>query len=392
MKSFLATLLVVSFLIPVADAGDDLEFDSSKAIQFEESDAAVSPYLTYLFDYFYNTSGGLQTGDAAMGLFDIGAEFDLESLFGWDGATFVVSAFGGHGSDYSANFVGDLGVVSNLYTDTNFNIFHLYLEQALGDGDSFFRIGQFAIDDDFMGSETASLFIASPFGPFNTQSANMPGPIFPLAAPGALYNYSPDGDWYFRTGVFTGDSGPGGPKDRGFEWNFGGPSGFIVFSELGLEYREASTVKFGGYWHSGDFTEFATGNTVDGLGAIYGVIDHRLISGAGDSLSLDAFLRGSLSGDEDRVTATSQVDAGLVLSNVLVHEDALGVAVSHTTFGDDYLNATPGVTSSETFIEATYRIGLTENFAVQPDVQYVLDPHFSGRDSVSVGIRGEISF
>lgn len=388
--SFLCGAIALTSL-PVL-GGNFESLSSAKSVEFDETPPAISPYATYLFDYFHNTSGGIQTGGAAMGLFDVGAEFDLDTLFGWDGATFVISAFGGHGSDFSANFTGDLGAISNLYTDTNFNIFHLYFEQALGAGESVLRFGQFAIDDDFMGSEPGSLFIGSPFGPFNTQSANMPGPIFPLAAPGALFRYSPTADWYFQTAVFAGDAGPGGPGDRGFDWRFGGPSGFTVFSEAGVQYQENSVAKIGGYWHSGDFDQFSTGNAVDGLGAIYGIIDHRIIDGGDSGSSLDGFVRGSISGNEDRVVATSQADAGLVSSNLFLEDDALGLAVSHTTFGADYLTATPGVTGSETFIEATYRIQLSENFAIQPDIQYVLDPHESGRDVLAVGIRGEISF
>ncbi|MEM6278946.1 MAG: carbohydrate porin [Verrucomicrobiota bacterium] len=394
MKTHLTFLAGLSLIASPLEAGDAFldSADSAKAVEFEEPTPVISPYFTYLFDYFHNTTGGFQTGGAAMGLFDVGAEVDLEQLFGWKGATFVVSAFAGHGSDFSANFVGDFGVVSNLYADTNFNIYHLYFEQAL-EGESFFRIGQFAIDDDFMATDSSALFLGSPFLPLNTQSANMPGPIFPLAAPGAQYYHSPTGEWYVVTGVFVGDAGPGGPRDRGFEWRWGGGAGFSLFSEGGVIYNEdGGVVKVGGYYYSGDVTQFATGNTVDGLGAVYGMVDHPIIPTANGSTGLSAFLRGSISGNEDRVTATSQVDGGLVFQNVFCAEDSLGFAASHTTFGDDYLRATPGVTSSETVIEATYRVPITENFAIQPDVQYVLNPHESGRDAVAVGIRGEISF
>ncbi|MDF1823709.1 MAG: carbohydrate porin [Verrucomicrobiales bacterium] len=381
------------FFTGTIGAGDFDTSISAKEVEFETPPSAITPYFTYAFDYFHNARGGIQNGGSAMGLFDVGAELNLADLFGWKGSTFVVSAFGGHGSDFSGNFTGDLGVVSNIYTDTNFNIFHLYLELSLGSGESFVRVGQFGIDDDFMSSETASLFLASPFGPFNTQSANMAGPIFPLSAPGAIYNLSPNGNWYLKTGIYAGDAGAGGPRDRGFEWNFGGPSGFTLFSEAGAGYGDgAGTLKFGGYWHSGEFYEYATDTAVDGLGAIYGIMDHCFIDGDGTTVSLDGFIRGSLSGGKDRVTATTQIDAGLVMSDLFAPSDALGVAVSHTTFGDDYLDATPGVTGAETIIEATYRIQVNDHFAIQPDLQYIVSPHFSGRNAAAVGIRGELSF
>jgi len=350
-------------------------------------------WASYLTDYFYNTQGGLQTGDSFMGLFDFGAEFDLYQILGWEGAAFVISAIGGHGSDFSARYVGDFGVVSNLYTDTNFNIYHLYFQQSLDGGESFFRIGQFAIDDDFMLSDTASLFLSSPIGPFNTQSGNMPAPIFPLAAPGLLLKYSPTDAWYWMTGVYLGNAGAAGPRNRGFEWAWGGPSGWSIFSEVGYSYDEdGGVLKAGGYWHTGDVTNFANGATENGIGAFYAIVDHPLIGGGENTPSLHAFARGSIAGKEDRVTVTSQVDGGLVSRNLFLPEDALGVSVSHTAFGDAFLQANPGSTSGETVVEATYRIQVNEHFAIQPDVQYIINPQGSGRDAVAVGIRGEIGF
>lgn len=362
-------------------------------IESEGTETAVHTWASYLADYFYNTQGGLQTGDSFMGLFDFGAEIDLEQLLGWKGSTFVISAIGGHGSDFSGRFSGDLGVVSNLYTDTNFNIYHLYFQQALGGGDSFLRIGQFAIDDDFMGSEVASLFLSSPFGPFNTQSANMPGPIFPLTAPGLLYHHAPTEDWYWTTGIFLGNAGNAGPRNRGFEWLWGGSSGLSIFSEAGVHYNsDGGVLKAGGYWYTGEVTNFANGTAEEGVGAFYAIVDHPIIPDSDHSPSLHAFVRGTVAGNEDRVTATSQVDGGLVSGNLFLPEDALGIAVSHTTFGDSYLAANPGMTSGETIVEATYRILVQENFAIQPDIQYVINPHNSGRDAVVVGVRGEVSF
>lgn len=365
-----------------------------KAVVIEtERPGPVVPYISYLYDYFHNVSGGFQAGGAGMGLVDMGFEADLEALFGWDRTIFVMTAFAGHGSDFTANYVGDLGVVSNIYTDTNFNLYNIYLQKGFGPGDSYFKVGQIAADDEFMGSETAGLFINSAFAPFNTQSANTASPIFPLAAPGGVVHFHPNEDWFCQVGLYVGDAGPGGPTGRGFEWRWGGAAGVVVFAEGGVVWNEAGgIVKVGGYHHTGDYEQFATGNTVEGLDAAWVIVDQPIIDGGDGGLSLSAFARGSIAPDEDRSVATSQVDGGLALSNFLLPEAVFGIGLTHTTFGDDYLAATPGVTSSETVVEATYQIPITDCFTIQPDVQWILDPHESGRDAVAVGIRGEISF
>lgn len=367
---------------------------SAKGIVIEEEvDSPINPYFVYAYDYFHNTMGGIQTGGAGMGLLDLGVEFDLEALLGIERSILVVSAFAGQGSDFSANYVGDLGVVSNISSDTNFNIFHFFVEKGFGDGDSFLRVGQFGIDDDFMLAATAELFISSPFVPFNTQSGNIPSPIFPFAAPGAVVNYSPTGEWYFRTGIYAGDAGPGGPNSRGFEWELGGEAGYAVFSEAGYQYSEAGGIaSIGGYYHTGEFENFRTGESEEGVGAFYAMVDHPLTPNAEGDPKLSIFARGSIAGAEEKVAIRSQVDGGIVRREAFLPGDALGLAVSHTTLGHDFLIANPESTKAETVLEATYLFQVTDHFAVQPDIQYIFDPVDSGRDALVFGIRGVIEF
>ena len=118
--SIFTSLFVISsgalLATPVIDKGADPsignDYKEIELSKVEPSILAVSG--SYTFDYFENISGGFQNGGAGMGLLDIGLEVDLERLFGWKDTTFVVSSFAGHGRDFSAEVVGDLGVVSNL--------------------------------------------------------------------------------------------------------------------------------------------------------------------------------------------------------------------------------------------------------------------------------------
>jgi carbohydrate-selective porin OprB len=107
---------------------------------------------------------------------------------------------------------------------------------------------------------------------------------------------------------------------------------------------------------------------------------------------MSAFARASIAPDEDRAVATQYPDGGVAFSNVVFEDSLLGLGASHTIFGDDYIRTDPGVTSSETVVEATSLIPVSENSGFQPDIQYLLDPHFSGRDAVVPGLRGVVSF
>ena len=92
------------------------------------------------------------------------------------------------------------------------------------------------------------------------------------------------------------------------------------------------------------------------------------------------------------MTVRSQVDGGLVYRDVFLADDAIGITISHTDFGDEYLAVNRGKTTSETVTEVTYRVQINEHFTIQPDVQYIVNSHNAGRNSVVAGVRAEISF
>lgn len=110
------------------------------------------------------------------------------------------------------------------------------------------------------------------------------------------------------------------------------------------------------------------------------------------AFAMSAFARASIAPDEDRSVATQYVDGGIAFSNVVFEDSRLGLGAPHTIFGDDYISTDPGVTSSETVVEATRLIPISENFSVQPDIQYILDSHFSGRDALVIGLPSVVSF
>jgi len=327
------------------------------------AEPAIRPYATGTVDYFSVLDGGLRSGDSVMGLLEIGVEADL----GWKDTTLTLSAFSGHGTDFTARFAGDAGVVSNIYSPYDFNIFHIALQKNFGE--SFLKLGQIAVDDDFMGSDAAGLFINSTFGPLNTQSLNTAAPIFPLAAPGIVYHHAANDDFTFTFGAYAGDLGGDDLNDRGFDWRLGGSAGYAFFAEGAWQASQDTTAKLGGYYHSGD-----------DLGAVYGIIDHSLTD------NISAFARASVVTEKDRATASTYFDGGIVF-----HE-TLGLGVSHTDFADDYLATTPGVSSSETIIELTYLIALNDHFTLQPDVQYILNAHEANRDTLVAGLRGQFNF
>ena len=79
--------------------------------------------------------------------------------------------------------------------------------------------------------------------------------------------------------------------------------------------------------------------------------------------------------------------------------DVSGIAVARSGISQQYANSQilqgyPGLTSSETVIEATYRFHIANWASIQPDVQYFINPSgVRGSQNAFVsGVRSSISF
>jgi porin len=354
----------------------------------------IVPYATYIGEFFANSGGGLSDGSVWAGLLDFGVEVDLDKTIGWEGGVFYANAFYFEGNDVSGDFVGDFNAVSNLYTTTSFNVYNIFLRQSLSDRSStWFKVGQLALDDDFMVSETSLLFLNASFGPLPTQSGNLAAPIYSLAAPGLVVHAGPVDDWYLQAAVYAGDAGPAESDNQGFEWRTGGSAGWSWFAESGIHYadNDESVLKLGAYYHAGDVANFANGGTEDGLFSVYAVLDHRLVDASESACGVSLFVRGGYVRDDELAVVDGYVDAGFVLDGIFRDEDALGFAVSHTGFADDF-RVVEGGTSSETVFELTYQTRLSEWCVIQPDLQYIVDPQSNGKNSFVFGLRTELSF
>ncbi|MFT5906835.1 MAG: porin [Cryomorphaceae bacterium] len=357
-----------------------------------KKESGITPYATLMGEVYTNHSGGISNGSAFAGLLDVGVEIDLEKLAGWKGASIFANAFYFEGDDITGKRIGDFNAATNLYTDTSFNIYNIFFQQSFGNGDSFFKLGQIALDDDFMVSESALLFINAGFGPLPVQSGNTAAPIYALAAPGGVIHYDIAGPGFVQAGVYVGDSGTAESGNQGFDWNTGNAAGWMIMAEAGFTYGEndGSVVKVGGYYHTGEYERFADGEIESGLYSMYAIIDHQLIAAEGCA-SLNVFFRGGFAPQDDIAVVSGYVEGGLVGRNVFKEDDALGFSASWTDLSDDF-RLVEGGSSSETVLELTYQLPVNDWLTIQPDIQYIINPQGGDDDAFVSGLRAEISF
>jgi len=363
-------------------------------IEIEQSlfDNGINPYATYIGEVFTNHSGGIEDGTAWSGILDVGIELDLGKVVGWQGASFIANAFYFAGDDITGDRIGDFNAASNIFTDTSINFYNIFFQQNFGSGDSFFKLGQVALDDDFFVTESSLLFINSGFGPLPIQSGNTGSPIFGLAAPGAVLNYDFENSSFLQLGVYLGDAGDAEAGNQGFDWRTGSAAGYMFIAETGINYgqNDASVIKLGAFYHTGEFERFSDGESERGIYGIYAMADHQLLSNDSGS-TLNAFIRGGISPQDEIVTVTSYLEAGFVTRNTFLPDDALGLGASWTNFSEDF-RSLEGGTSSETVLEITYQVALSDHITLQPDIQYIINPQTSRANAFVTGLRAEVAF
>ena len=374
--------------------------------------------LTYIGESLGNVTGGTRRGAIYEGRLDVQFDADLETLMGWQGATFHTNLYQIHGTGLSRYYVGNIIAVSAIEALPASRLFELWVEQKLFDGQLGIKVGQVAADTEFAVSQTGTLFINSTFGWPNIMADVIPsgGPIYPLAVPAVRAKYVPNRNFSLQVGIFDGD--PAGParadndpdpqrRNRtGTDFRTNDPA--LMIAEAAYAYNiakgdpgEPGTVTLGGWHHFGRFDSLrfddSGGRLADpsttgiarrfrGDSGLYGIIDqtiYREPDDPNDGASVFVRLSGS---PADRNVVDVYLDAGIAYKGLFKgrSDDTVGIAFalsrisrSARGFDLDTILATgiPGPRrSSEAVIEATYQAVIGPGITIQPDFQYVFRP------------------
>ncbi|HEY1795297.1 MAG TPA: carbohydrate porin, partial [Stellaceae bacterium] len=129
-----------------------------------------------------NVTGGFRQGAEYDGLTQMALQLDTKRAFGWYGGLFNVSALQIHGRNLSADNLGTLQTASGIESDRATRLWELWYDQKMLPEDRLsVRIGQQSLDQEFMVSQNALLFVNTMFGWPMVPSADMPGggPAYP---------------------------------------------------------------------------------------------------------------------------------------------------------------------------------------------------------------------
>jgi porin len=393
-----------------------------------------------------NVSGGIHQGFEYDGLTQMILQLDTQRALNWYGGTFNVSGLQIHGRNLSADNLGTLQTASGIEADRSTRLWELWYQQKFLEEDRLdVKIGQQSLDQEFMVSQNALLFVNTMFGWPMLPSADMPGggPAYPLSAPGVRVRFRPINSVTFLAGVYSGSpvsNNNGDPQQQNRSGtSFPLNNGALVIAEVQYSYPSVGTMvsadqsqslsgvyKLGFWYDTESFADEEYDNTGLSLAnpnstgiaethqgnyAIYAVADQMIWSDPDDEdgdRTISLFGRAMGTPLEDRNLIDFSLNAGLTFHEPIHHRDddsfgiGMGFANVSDRVGDFDRDSGEPVQGSETFVEATYQFELTPWGQLQPDFQYVFNPgdgipnpNAPGqvvKDEAVIGLRMNLSF
>ncbi|HYL33262.1 MAG TPA: carbohydrate porin [Stellaceae bacterium] len=369
-----------------------------------------------------NATGGIHTGADYDGLTTASLSLDTDKAFQWSGGTFDVSALQIHGRDLSTDNLATLQTASGIEASRTTRLWELWYQQAFFDSKADIKLGQQSVDQEFIGSQYAGLFVNTMMGWPMLPSANLfaGGPAYPLSSPGARVRARPSDALTVLAGVFD-DNPPGGPfnddpqlrgaEASGTKFNLGGGAlwlGELQYAANATPAKDCGnlgcglpgTYKLGGWYDSGSFLDqrFDTNGVSlaspasNGLArryrgnfSIYGIIDQMVWRQPDGPRSVGVFVR-AMGAPADRNLIDASLNAGVSLKAPLAGRDndtfSIGYGWAHVSGRASALDQDTArvtgtafpVRSAEHFIEVTYQYQLAPWWQLQPDFQYVINP------------------
>jgi porin len=402
-----------------AQLGGDL-FGTRRAM----SQYGLSLNASEVSEVLGNVTGGTRRGADYDGLFQIGLQLDTKQAFGWEGGTFNVSALQIHGRNFSADNLNTIQTASGIEADRSTRLWELWYQQQFDDEDQFdVKVGQQSLDQEFMVSSNALLFVNTMFGWPTVPSYDMPGggPAYPLSALGVRFKDRPTDSITLLGGVFNGspvhiddsDEDPQQANSSGTSFPLDG--GALLIGEIQYAYPGlgamvypdkpqplSGTYKLGFWYNTENFSDerfdtngrslaaFDTNGDArqhHGNYAIYAVMDQMIWRDPDDDdRNWNFFFRPMGTPLGDRNLIDFSMNAGFVMHEPILERDddsfGIGVGYAHVSDRAADLDRDTGmfsgsyypIRSGETFVEATYQYQLTPWCQIQPDFQYVFNP------------------
>jgi porin len=366
----------------------------------------------YLHDTWRVALGGLDQGTANLGKVDLALALDGGALFNTPGLTMFVRAIHDGSGAVTGEYVGDAQGISNIETIRATRVYELWSEWSQPGFASSFRVGLYDFNSEFDANGTGALFLNASHGIGKdvSQSGQAGHSIFPVTSLGGRARWALSPQWSLQAAAL--DAVPGDPEHpTRTTVSLSGQDGALLAVELARAGERLKKFAIGSWRYTGHFDRIDSAADADQ--GIDGLSTSAADSGrsSGTYVLAEAQLLQSSESEEQGVAgfarygiANASVNRfgkyaglGVVRTGVLADDDQLGLAFARAINGAPYRlsQAALGAPTdkAETALELTWRFSPREWLAVQPDIQYILNPNTDTQlsDALALGIRFELS-
>lgn len=355
--------------------------------------SALDVDVAYTAEIWTAPSGASSADARYLDNLDLMLTADLEEGLGWRGATVLVYGLYNNGGAITP-LVGDAQFISNI--ETGFpvaaaRLYEAWLQQEVGQFS--LKAGFLDLNADFDVLESADVFLHAAHGigsALGLSGRNGPS-IFPIAGLGLRASYQINDALAVRVGVTEGVPGNvNRPQRTSLSLNAGDGALFIAEVDASIP---GGKVLLGHWRYSARFERF-DGSEGRGNAGYYIRAQRQLIGGpAASGGQLDGFVRLGIA-DGQTNAYNGFIGAGLVYAGFAASrpDDQVGVAVA-AAFASDAFAQRSDARGAETTLELTYRMQLTPHLALQPDVQYILNPSADPAlgNVLALGVRAQVA-
>ncbi|CAM3268903.1 Carbohydrate porin [Sphingomonas antarctica] len=308
---------------------------------------------------------------------------DRSGLSGWIAHAQV---FRTDGTSLSAR-LGDIQTADNIEADRLQRLFEAWVQKTFGAGDRTLSLrgGLLDYNADFDSTATASLFLNSSHGiGADVARSGRNGPsIFPVSSLGIRATFSPSKTWTFRLAAYDGVPGDPDHPRRFSAVRLGDGDGALLALQIDAYLTDKSRAAIGVWRYTAPVTDPTKPSTDHADQGVYAAIEGPLPGH--DKLS--AWARVGVANRRTQAIS-GYIGTGLVAQGLVTGrpDDKLGIAVARATLAR--LTLTGPYRPAETSIETTYQVKISDTFAFQPDLQYILNPAVGGTHrALAAGLR-----
>ena len=369
----------------------EIEEKKLKGLRKNMASAGLLFSPVYKFELVSNLDGGKRNTSTTLGNLDLKFKGNSEKLMGLKGNSFFLYGLLNHGG-YPSQSIGDAQGTSNIETPVNaLKLFEAWIQQSFYDDKFNVLVGLHDLNSEFYVTSSSMLLMNGGFGIGTELSLTgiNGASVFPIASNAIRLSIQPIDDVYLRVAVFEGLAGViGQPQTNTVEWK--PEEGLLLIAETGFyigrkkdEDTYESKYALGIWTYTQKFDAFNSPDPdqpeQESDRGLYLILDQKV------TRDTSFFASYGISSPKVNAFSSSVIYGFHFMSPFDIRqEDSFLIGSTLAFSSNDFKEKMKGkdisIENSETVYEITYNYKYNKNLAIQPDLQYVINP--SARQSI----------